>query len=159
MLRRFLCIQKTLGQNWKPRAQTKFLRPILAVQNPTFVRSFHDDLSFENASDETLESLCEKFEILIDENSKLSEADVTLSNGVLTIALPPHGTYVINKQSPNKQIWLSSPSSGPKRYDLVSSSWIYRYFHVKMILIEKLKFDIVFSISIPGTLKKVYTVY
>ena len=139
MLRRFLCIQKTLGQNWKPRPQTKFLRPILAGQNSTFFRAFHDDLSFENASDETLESLCEKFEILIDENSKLSEADVTLSNGVLTIALPPHGTYVINKQSPNKQIWLSSPSSGPKRYDLVSSSWIYRYFHVKNYSLSRAK--------------------
>lgn len=29
------------------------------------------------------------------------------------------GTYVINKQPPNKQIWLSSPTSGPKRYDWV----------------------------------------
>lgn len=24
---------------------------------------------------------------------------------------------MINKQPPNKQIWLSSPSSGPKRFD------------------------------------------
>jgi frataxin len=31
------------------------------------------------------------------------------------------GTYVINKQPPNKQIWLSSPISGPKRYDYVGS--------------------------------------
>lgn len=29
------------------------------------------------------------------------------------------GTYVINKQPPNKQIWLSSPRTGPKRYDYV----------------------------------------
>ena len=29
------------------------------------------------------------------------------------------GTYVLNKQPPNKQIWISSPSSGPKRYDWV----------------------------------------
>lgn len=29
------------------------------------------------------------------------------------------GTYIINKQPPNKQIWLSSPTSGPKRYDYV----------------------------------------
>jgi frataxin len=29
------------------------------------------------------------------------------------------GTYVLNKQPPNKQIWLSSPFSGPKRYDWV----------------------------------------
>jgi len=35
----------------------------------------------------------------------------------LTLAFPPIGTYVINKQPPNKQIWLSSPISGPKRFD------------------------------------------
>lgn len=39
--------------------------------------------------------------------------------GVMTIVLPPHGTYVLNKQPPNKQIWLSAPVSGPKRYDWV----------------------------------------
>ncbi|KAH1985925.1 hypothetical protein LV164_000102 [Aspergillus fumigatus] len=33
--------------------------------------------------------------------------------------LPGVGTYVLNKQPPNKQIWLSSPISGPKRYDWV----------------------------------------
>jgi frataxin len=37
----------------------------------------------------------------------------------MSITLPPHGTYVLNKQPPNKQIWLSSPVSGPKRYDWV----------------------------------------
>lgn len=35
----------------------------------------------------------------------------------MTVLFPPNGTYVINKQPPNKQIWLSSPISGPKRYD------------------------------------------
>lgn len=29
------------------------------------------------------------------------------------------GTYILNKQPPNKQIWLSSPLSGPKRFDWV----------------------------------------
>lgn len=53
--------------------------------------------------------------------------------GVLTLLLPPHGTYVLNKQPPNKQIWLSSPVSGPKRYDWVAAGdggggageWVY----------------------------------
>lgn len=35
----------------------------------------------------------------------------------MTITVANKGTYVINKQPPNKQIWLSSPISGPKRYD------------------------------------------
>lgn len=39
--------------------------------------------------------------------------------------LPPNGTYVVNKQPPNKQIWLSSPLSGPKRYDYVDGKWTY----------------------------------
>lgn len=39
--------------------------------------------------------------------------------GVLNVTFPEIGTYVINKQPPNKQIWLSSPLSGPKRYDYV----------------------------------------
>lgn len=38
---------------------------------------------------------------------------------MLSITFPPNGTYIINKQPPNKQIWLSSPLSGPKRYDWV----------------------------------------
>ena len=45
---------------------------------------------------------------------------------MLTIVYPPNGTYVLNKQPPNKQIWLSSPVSGPKRYDWVvrpGESW------------------------------------
>ena len=37
----------------------------------------------------------------------------------MTLNFPPIGTYVINKQPPNKQIWLSSPISGPKRFDYV----------------------------------------
>lgn len=35
----------------------------------------------------------------------------------MTLTVANKGTYVINKQPPNKQIWLSSPISGPKRYD------------------------------------------
>lgn len=45
-----------------------------------------------------------------------------------------NGTYVINRQSPNRQIWLSSPTSGPKRYDFVPTNknategyWIYKH--------------------------------
>jgi frataxin len=33
------------------------------------------------------------------------------------VRLGKHGTYVINKQTPNRQVWLSSPVSGPFRYD------------------------------------------
>lgn len=46
---------------------------------------------------------------------------------MLTLQLGTFGTYVINKQTPNKQIWLSSPVSGPKRFDFLSGVWVYRH--------------------------------
>lgn len=47
-------------------------------------------------------------------------------DGVLTIGLGSHGTYVLNKQAPNQQIWSSSPISGPARYDWTGDAWVYR---------------------------------
>ena len=40
---------------------------------------------------------------------------------------PPHGTWVINKQTPNQQVWWSSPLSGPRRYeyDEKRERWVY----------------------------------
>jgi frataxin len=80
---------------------------------------------YETIADETLESLTDAFEILLDKHKLPS--DVTYSNGVLTVELDKYGTYVINKQTPNRQIWLSSPFSGPKRYDFINQLWIYKH--------------------------------
>ena len=106
--------------------------PLTQALRPAPLNGFNrystKEISFETASDETLESLCEHMEAIIDDTPKLAEADVTLASGVLTLSLPePFGTYVINKQSPNKQIWLSSPKSGPIRYDFQDSAWVYKY--------------------------------
>ena len=49
-----------------------------------------------------------------------------MQEGVLTIALGSRGTYVLNKQAPNKQIWSSSPVSGPARYDWQGGRWVYK---------------------------------
>jgi len=63
-----------------------------------------------------MNALIEKLEQLQEEDE---DVDCEYSAGVLTLTFPPNGTYVINKQPPNKQIWLSSPLTGPKRYDYV----------------------------------------
>lgn len=59
--------------------------------------------------------------------------------GVIKLALGEHGTYVLNKQAPNKQLWMSSPVSGPVRQatQAVGSALHYRYpvdAHVAMPL-------------------------
>ncbi|RSH93155.1 Mitochondrial chaperone Frataxin [Saitozyma podzolica] len=68
---------------------------------------------------ENLEELCERF--------GPEQWEVEYSSGVMTFTLPPHGTYVINKQPPNQQIWMSSPFSGPSRFDygLEEEAWVH----------------------------------
>uniref|UniRef100_A0A8C9BL14 Frataxin, mitochondrial n=1 Tax=Phocoena sinus TaxID=42100 RepID=A0A8C9BL14_PHOSS len=53
--------------------------------------------------------------------------------GVLRIKLGGAlGTYVINKQTPNEQIWLSSPSSVRKRYDWTGRNGVYSHDGVSL---------------------------
>ncbi|CAG2177893.1 unnamed protein product, partial [Oppiella nova] len=68
-----------------------------------------DDLTFERIVDHTLDHLTEQLDTIVESSDGLEESDVSLNNGVITLNLGLHGVYVINKQTPNKQIWLSSP--------------------------------------------------
>ena len=89
---------------------------------------------YEKYSDETLDTISEYFENVAEFDKVPDEFDVSLESGVLTIHVSKLiGTYVINKQAPNMQIWLSSPMSGPKRYDFKNNTWVYahdgKYLH------------------------------
>ncbi|KAI5799830.1 arabinogalactan endo-1,4-beta-galactosidase [Geopyxis carbonaria] len=79
--------------------------------------------SYNAIANATLDSFFDACEAEAEERP---EVDVEYSAGVLTLTVP-HGTYVLNKQPPNKQIWLSSPVSGPKRYDWDADrrNWVY----------------------------------
>jgi len=48
--------------------------------------------------------------------------DIAYSDGVLNIEMRGKKYYVLNKQTPNKQIWLSSPISGPSRFEYTQDS-------------------------------------
>ncbi|KAF0326983.1 Frataxin-like protein [Colletotrichum sp. SAR11_59] len=74
------------------------------------------DADYHELADTYLETVLTKLEELQDAREGV---DVEYAAGVLNVTFPGAGTYVINKQPPNKQIWLSSPISGPKRYDWV----------------------------------------
>ncbi|CAO3652988.1 unnamed protein product [Mucor hiemalis] len=81
---------------------------------------------YHRLSDELLEHMCGKLEELAD-TTDMKGFDVEYNQGVMTISVGEHGTYVINKQPPNHQIWLSSPVSGPQRYDFDEQhhTWFY----------------------------------
>jgi frataxin len=91
--------------------------------------SSKQSFNYEKTANETLESLTERFDYLSEELGDLvpDDFDVSFSNGVLNVKLGgKRGTYVLNKQTPNLQIWLSSPVSGPKRFDFENGHWVYK---------------------------------
>ncbi|CAN8220196.1 unnamed protein product [Coccothraustes coccothraustes] len=92
-----------------------------------------DETTYEKLAEETLDSLADFFEDLADKPFTPEDYDVSLGSGVLTVKLGGDmGTYVINKQTPNRQIWLSSPTSGPKRYDWTGRNWVYSHDRVSL---------------------------
>ncbi|XP_058493046.1 frataxin, mitochondrial [Solea solea] len=101
---------------------------------------------YEKLAEETLDALAEYFEDLADEAPPGADFDVVFSSGVLTVKVGgDHGTYVINKQTPNKQIWLSSPTSGPKRYHWTGEQWVYSHDGVSLHQLLSKEFSIIFN--------------
>lgn len=74
------------------------------------------DQEYYDYSEHYLNTLMAEVEKVAEEGSEL---EAEYSAGVLNIVAPGIGTFVLNKQPPNKQVWLSSPISGPKRYDWI----------------------------------------
>lgn len=79
--------------------------------------SSFDDMSesdYHKIADKTLEDILDSLGEL--ENT-LDDIDIGLSQGVLKINIGNNQVWVLNKQTPNRQIWWSSPLSGPRRYE------------------------------------------
>ena len=80
--------------------------------------------NFSQKANEYLETLGEKLESWADEEIE-KDVECDYSDGVLTISLGRgRGTYVLNKQAPNRQIWWSSPISGPHRFEEEGERWV-----------------------------------
>jgi frataxin len=71
-----------------------------------------DESHFHRLADATLKGLMQAIDDLGSD-----AIDVDLASGILTLTLADGGTYVLNKQAPNRQIWLSSPRSGAWHFD------------------------------------------
>ncbi|XP_051950777.1 frataxin, mitochondrial isoform X2 [Xyrauchen texanus] len=107
------------------------------------------ETEYDRLAEETLYALADYFEDLTDESFTGTDYDVVFSNGVLTVKVgSDHGTYVINKQTPNRQIWLSSPSSGPKRYDWTGKRWVYAHDGVALHSLLSKEFSLIFQSKI-----------
>ncbi|KAI1314545.1 Mitochondrial chaperone Frataxin [Mortierella claussenii] len=101
-----------------------------AKPEPTYTISELSDDDYHAVSDACMDRMVEYFEDLGDEH-EIPGYDVEYQSGVMTLKLGDKGTYVVNKQPPNKQLWLSSPTTGPKRYDYDAThkTWFYGRDH------------------------------
>lgn len=122
MLRRMLMFNSIYRQSIRAKSSNN---PTGGVPKMVELNAYHE------ASDNTLEELSEKLESVLEDRFDKG-ADVSLNSGVLTVVVDTNNTYVINKQTPNRQIWLSSPLSGPKRFDLVSGCWIDKHSRTEL---------------------------
>mmetsp|Transcript_9541 Transcript_9541/g.14041 ORF Transcript_9541/g.14041 Transcript_9541/m.14041 type:complete len:191 (-) Transcript_9541:45-617(-) len=129
-------IQRTLSVRHYGKGSTTALNtktifhPQLQLQPPKFLggttRWFRTESEYHDRADATLHTIQDTLDFYFEDNPDFGSPDINYASGVLTIALP-QGTWVMNKQSPNRQIWWSSPISGPRRYeyDADDGKWIW----------------------------------
>ncbi|KAJ6789101.1 hypothetical protein PWT90_00403 [Aphanocladium album] len=110
------CLSRSapLRKGIMPDSASPAAKEPLASPEPTYGAIELSESEYHDIADEYLDGVLTQFEALQDTREDI---DIEFSSGVMTITHTDKGTYVINKQPPNKQIWLSSPLSGPKRYD------------------------------------------
>ena len=68
---------------------------------------------FETMAEKTLNMLLDRIDDVLGDTF-----DVDLNGGILNIELENGTQYVINKNAPNYEIWMSSPLSGASHYYL-----------------------------------------
>ena len=102
----------------RPRLACRALSAPASAQPPL------TELDFHARADAALVALETLVMDPLDE-SGLPGVDVTYAGGVLTLKLGVPGTVVLNKQAPTRQLWWSSPLTGPRRYtwDAAARTW------------------------------------
>ena len=77
-----------------------------------------DETAFHVAADAVLTRLADAIDDQVGDR-----VDVELHAGILTMELEDGRQYVINKQTPNREIWVSSPFSGASHFRLDQGQW------------------------------------
>jgi len=93
-----------------------------------------NNTEFSKIAETTIACIAEK----IEEQDKEASIDVDLQGDILNLETGK-GIYVINKQSAAKEIWLSSPVSGPYHFFYEQGKWKNRAgLELMAILAEEL---------------------
>ena len=92
--------------------------PLVYVRQCSSVATAFD---FHKVADKSLDELYDVMSHLEIVDKTADDIEISLSQGVLKLESSNHGSWVINKQAPNKQLWWSSPISGPRRYEYIAN--------------------------------------
>lgn len=96
---------------------------ISKAREQTEVESDIPKREYDLIADATLDEIVDILGVLeMSDDPALEDVDINCSQGVLNINLGAPGFWVLNKQSPNRQVWWSSPLSGPRRFELKDAS-------------------------------------
>ena len=79
-----------------------------------------DETEYHRLSIIPLRELLE-FAEKLEENSAI---EAELEEGILSITMPDDKEYVINKHTPSRQIWVSSPYSGAAYFEYDGAAWV-----------------------------------
>lgn len=112
-----------LGNKIPPRNITLGLAKKFKIDNETYLKEV----------DRFMEEIFEQ----IDEKELPIADNISLASGVLNMTFSGNKNYVINIQRPNQQIWLSSPFSGPQRFefDQQQRKWLNVRNHKDLVAI------------------------
>lgn len=119
----------------RPLSTPSAMLPVVSVSAqwtaiPTVVQGRHassccsgmsgfTDIKYNEAADGWLDDTSDVLDGLCEDYPQIS--DVSNSGGVLTLDLGEEiGTFILNKQAPKRQLWLSSPVSGPSHFDMIT---------------------------------------
>ncbi|KJV81126.1 iron donor protein CyaY [Rickettsia hoogstraalii] len=96
-----------------------------------------NNTEFSKIAETTIAYIADK----IEEQDKEASIDVDLQGDILNLDTDK-GIYVINKQSAAKEIWLSSPVSGPYHFFYEQGKWKNRAgFELMDILTKELRIE------------------
>lgn len=96
-----------------------------------------NNTEFSKIAETTIVYIADK----IEEQDKEASIDVDLQGDILNLETGK-GVYVINKQSAAKEIWLSSPVSGPYHFFYEQGKWKNRAgLELMDILADELEID------------------
>ncbi|KAL4201835.1 hypothetical protein AMTRI_Chr02g218070 [Amborella trichopoda] len=101
---------------WDIRAFCSRASSLDVEQGPATIdySSLLQEDEYHKLADATISDLQGKFEEYGD-CIQVDGFDIDYGNQVLTVKLGNLGTYVLNKQTPNRQLWLSSPDENPEK--------------------------------------------